>query len=63
MQELVKATLAARDRLNDHSIATRVKAGLFQIVRVTYGKRGVSTVTEVSARLPLPQIIEALNAM
>jgi len=63
MKEIQTATLAARHRMDDKSIGTRVKQGMFQIVRVEYGARGNSTVTELSAWLEGHELIPALNAL
>ena len=57
------ATLAARKRTGDDSISTRVNQGRFQIVSVTYAKRGKSTVNEMSEWLVGSDLIDALNAL
>jgi len=52
MQALVQiqqAVKQARERTRDASIGVRVSKGLFQVVRVTYDKRGTSSVVPVSA--------------
>jgi hypothetical protein len=66
METLLKiqtATRAARARTGDRSIGTCVKAGKFDVVRVTYNKRGTSTVTPVASGLTVDGTIAALNAL
>lgn len=63
LRPLQTATLAARVRLNDQTIGTHVSRGLYQVIRVTYAKSGKSTVTPVSAWLPLSAVITALENM
>lgn len=60
LTSLQVATVAARERLGDPSIATRVKRGNYQVVRVTFDATGKSTVSPVTTWATLPAIIEAL---
>lgn len=63
MMQLQQATLAARLRLNDKTIGTRVHSGTVQVIRVTYNARGISTVTPVSAYLPVAGAVAFLDQM
>lgn len=61
--ELQRATLDARSRLADQSIGTQVSNGKVQVVRVAYKQSGASSVTPVSAFLPMRDAVEFLQAM
>ena len=63
--EIQRATLAARARLGDSRIGTRVRAGQMQMVSVEYprGKRGASVVTPLSEWMPLADVVRALDAL
>ncbi|MGE4243698.1 hypothetical protein [Ramlibacter sp.] len=60
---LQQATLAARKRTADAAIGTRVEAGRFQVVRVTYpdGKNG--HVEPLSGWLTMPKAVDHLNSL
>lgn len=60
--DLRRATLAARQRTGDTALGTRVNAGLFQVVRVTYGG-GRSAVQPMSEYLPAADAISFLNEL
>lgn len=60
---LQQATLAARARLDDPSIATHVNAGKLQVVRVTYRPSGRSDVTPVSEWLSVEDTVAFLEGM
>lgn len=60
---LQQATVAARDRLNDKTIGTRVDGGKVQVVRVTYPNGSNATVTPVSGFLQSDEAIAFLNGM
>lgn len=59
------ATLAARQRTGDFAIGTRVKAGQFQVTRVTYpkGKRGASVVEPLSEYMSAESVITFLATL
>ena len=57
------ATLDARVRLQDNTIGTRAEAGELQLIRVTYDRRGVSTVVPFSNWMPMADAVAALNAL
>lgn len=57
------ATTAAIARTGDKSLATHVESGKHQVVRISYGKRGVSTVSPLSGWLTFDELIGALNAL
>ncbi len=63
MVELRNATLAARQRTGDKTIATNIKKGLVQVVRVVYNGKGTSTVTPVSNKITEAEAIALLNEM
>jgi len=48
LKKIQAATLAARERTGDKTIATQAKAGKTQIIRVTYDAKGKATITPVS---------------
>ena len=60
---LRNATLDARVRMQDNTIGTRVEAGKLQLIRVTYDRRGVSTVAPFSGWMPMADAVAALNAL
>jgi len=59
--DISQAVTRARLRTGDASITTRPRAGLFQIVSVTY--RNGMHVQPMSEWLPVGRVIELLNAM
>jgi hypothetical protein len=61
--KLQAATLAARQRTGDKTIATRAEAGRVQVVRVTYDATGKSTVEPLVAPMPTADAISYLRAM
>jgi len=63
MAALQKATVAARERTADKTIATQVKAGKVQVTRVTYDAKGTSTVSPVSAWLDGFEAVAFLDGM
>jgi hypothetical protein len=65
LMDLRNATLSARERTNDRTIGTQVKAGKVQVVRVTYppGKGGRSVVTPITPFLTPEDAIRALDAL
>lgn len=63
MNALQTATLAARSRTKDKQIGVHVRQGKFQVVRVTYGKRGASTVTPLSEWMEGFNVIAFLNEL
>jgi len=63
MFNIQAATLKARERTGDKTISTNVKNGLISVVRVTYKKNGVSTVTPIAGPMTADKAIEALNAI
>lgn len=58
-----RATMAARERTGDRTVSTRVKQGRIQIVRVTYGPRGKSTITPVSDWVSFGAAVTFLDAL
>lgn len=60
--ELQAATLDARSRLNDVSIGTQVKAGMFRVVRTIYRKK-TTTVTPLSEWLVLSDAVSFLKML
>lgn len=62
---LQRATVAARTRTGDKTIATQVKNGLIQIVRVTFPdvKRGRATVTPVTEFMNAEQALCSLEQL
>lgn len=60
---LQKATVSARTRMLDKTIATQVKAGQVQITRVTYNNKGKSTVLPVSGWMSVTDAVEFLDRM
>ena len=64
LNDIRTATLQARKRLADDTIATRTQAGQVQIVRVEYtGKRKVSHVTPLSQYMAAAEVVGALDAL
>jgi hypothetical protein len=65
LAELAAATVAVRRRTGKQSISTRVKAGQFQVVDVTFpkGRKGRSEVVELSAWMSLSETVSHLNAI
>jgi len=63
MAALQKATVAARERTADKTIATQVNAGKVQVTRVTYDAKGTSTVSPVSAWLDGSEAVAFLDGM
>ena len=61
--ELQRATQAARARLDDRTIGTRVKNGMFQIVAVQYDDSGRSSVKPLTKWQTADQCIDKLNRM
>jgi electron transfer flavoprotein alpha subunit len=59
----VKELIAARARTGDAALAVGIRAGKMQIQRVTYGKRGVSTVERITGWMPKSEAIDFLNGM
>lgn len=56
------ATLAAKKRTGDNSIAVRVKQGRGQIVGIDYNARGTcDEVREISEWMPLAEVPAALD--
>lgn len=60
---LQQATLAARKRTNDRTITTRVKCGMFQVVRVTYDHTGKSSVKPCGDWLTIGDAIALLETL
>lgn len=60
---LQQATLAARARLNDQTIGTRVDAGKVQVVRITYPNGPNATVARVSGFLSPQAAVAFLQRM
>ena len=60
---VTRATRAARERTGNNSIATCVKRGKFQVVRVEFNNRGVSTIVELTEFLPAWEAVNALKAL
>lgn len=60
-----RATLAARQRLGDKSIGTRVNAGKIQVIRVSYPKekRGFGSIEPISAWLSLDDGMAFIESM
>ena len=66
MQALIQiqaATLAARQRLNDKTIATQAESGQIQVTRVTYPNGSTAKVVPVSGWMPTADVCGYLNAM
>jgi hypothetical protein len=61
LRDIQAATLAARERLEDSGIGTRVKRGKFQIVRVEFDPKGDCTETELSGWMDAVCLIPALQ--
>ena len=61
LKDLQSATLAAKKRTGRDGLGTRVKQGRFQVVDVSYNKRGVSRVAELSGWADAGSIIAFLN--
>lgn len=57
------ATIAAKDRTGDKSLATRVDCGRFQLCRVTYDKKGRATVAPITEWIGAGALIGELNAL
>ena len=60
--DIQKATRGARDRMENNTIGTRIKAGLVQVVMVHMEKRRTVTV-ELSDFVPADRAVEILNGM
>lgn len=60
--ELCSALLALRQRTGDATLSHRVKAGRFQLCRVVYSKRGVSTITPLSEYRDGPSHLAGLRS-
>lgn len=58
-----EALIAARDRTRDESINVAVKAGRYQVQRVTFDKVGRSTVTPLTEFISAEAAISYLNAI
>jgi len=63
LSDMLRALRDARARTGDRSIATRVKRGAFQVVRVTHDARGRSTVAPVSEYGDAASTAEALREL
>lgn len=63
MGDIRRATLAARERTGDKAIGTAVKAGKFQVQRVTYRKGGTSDVVALSDYLLPADAVAFLNEL
>ena len=63
VRDLQKATLRAREATGNRGIGTRAAGGQLQIIHVSYGGRGRSTVREISDWLPLDQAVAYLDNM
>lgn len=66
MQSLIKlqaATIAARTRTGDKTIATNAEAGAVRVVRVSYDAAGNSTVVELTKGVTVDGAVEFLNAI
>ena len=66
MQNIIKlqaATLAARTRTGDKSIATSAESGLIRIERVSYDAKGNAVISPLSGNLSADKAIEFLNAL
>lgn len=61
--QLQSATIAARKATGNDAISTRVKAGKFQIVEVTFDAKGTSTVKALSDWASADDTISALRRM
>lgn len=61
--DIRKATLAARARTGDTAIGTAVKAGRFQVRRVTFSKSGLSAEQPLSDFLTPAECISFLNEL
>lgn len=63
LAKIQKETISARTRTGDKTIATRVKAGKFQIVKVTYNAKGKASVTSVSDFADAESTINSLKSI
>lgn len=63
LNAIAAATLAARKRTGDNRISSNVKNGRFNLVLVTYGKRGNSTTETLRRGLTEAELIAALEAL
>lgn len=61
MFRLQDATIAARKATGRNAISTRVKAGKFQIVEVTFDAKGTSTVKTLSDWASADDTIKSLR--
>lgn len=61
LRDIQAATLAARERLDDPRIGTRVQKGKFQIVRVEFDSEGSCIETELSGWMEAVCLIPALQ--
>ena len=61
MKKMQAATMAARLATGRSAISTRVKAGKFQIVEVTFDAKGTSTVKTLSDWASADDTIESLR--
>lgn len=61
--DIRRATLAARQRTGDTAIGTMVKAGRFQVQRITYSKSGLSAVQPLSDFLAPVECVAFLNEL
>jgi hypothetical protein len=60
-QQIQTATMAARRATGMPGIGTQVNAGRFQVVNVSYGKRGKSDVLALSDWISVDAAIEVLR--
>ncbi len=63
MAQFRTALTVAQEHTGDRSLSTNVKQGKIQICRVTYDKKGKSTVTPVTDYLPFDEALDYLNGM
>ena len=61
--QIQAATCAARMRMADNSISTRVEGGQIQVVRVTYPNGTDSEIKPVSDWMPVSQVCSYLAAL
>lgn len=61
--DIRKATLAARVRTGDKALGTAVKAGRFQVQRVTFSKSGLSAVQPLSDYLAPADAVAFLSEL
>jgi hypothetical protein len=60
LRSINRATLEARKRTGDDGISVQVCAGKAQVVRVYYGPSGHSTLTPMSHKMPVNQVVAYL---